>query len=159
MTEENISKEFTLKNIDVKRNYFIEHINQNGVISEKHKKVSGVLNFIEHLLILVSTVTGCVCISAFASLVDVLVGITSSAVGLEISVITAGIKKYKLIIKKKKKKNDQIVLLTKSKLNKIEVLICEALTNSNIIHDEFATINSAFKEYDDIKEEIKNLKT
>ena len=50
-------------------------------MSKKHKKVCGVENYIEHLLILVSTVTGCNSISAFASLAGVPVGITSSAVG------------------------------------------------------------------------------
>ena len=58
-----------------------------------------------------------VSVSAFASLVRVLVGITSSAIGIKICAITAGIKKYKSIIKKKKKKHDKIVLLGKDKLN------------------------------------------
>ena len=61
------------------------------------------MNYIEHLLILVSTVIGCIYIFAFASLVGVPVAITSSVVGLKIWVITAGIKKYKSIIKKKEK--------------------------------------------------------
>ena len=38
MTEENISKEFRLKNIDEAKNYFIKEIKQNGLISKKHKK-------------------------------------------------------------------------------------------------------------------------
>ena len=54
----------------------------------------------------------------------------SSAIGLKIYAITAGIKKHKLIIKKKKKKHDEIVLLTKSKLNTIKVLIFKALTDA-----------------------------
>ena len=41
--------------------------------------------------------------------------------GLKICTITAEIKNYKSIIKKKKKKHDKIVLLAKSKLNRIEV--------------------------------------
>ena len=53
------------------------------------------------LLILVSTVTGFLSISALASLVAILVGITISAVGIEICAITAEIKKYKWIVKKK----------------------------------------------------------
>ena len=89
MTEENISTEFRLKNINERRNYFIEEINQNELMSKEHKNVCGVLNDIEHLLILV---TRCVSISAFASLVGIVVGITSSAIGLKIRVITAGIK-------------------------------------------------------------------
>ena len=56
-------------------------------------------------------------------------------------------------------KHDKIVLLAKSKLNSIEVLISKALTNSVISHDEFVLINNVLKEYEEIKEEIKNLKT
>ena len=59
----------------------------------------------------------------FASLIGIPVGFTSSAIGLQICAITAGIKKYKSIIKKKKEKHDQIVLLAKSKLNTIEVFL------------------------------------
>ena len=62
------------------------------------------LNYVEQLLILASTVTGCVSISVFASLVAIPAGITSSAVGINICATTAGIKKYKSIIKKMKKK-------------------------------------------------------
>ena len=88
-------------------------------MSKKHKKVCTTLNYIEHFLILASTITECVCIYAFVSLICIPIGITSSAIGLKICAITAGIKKYKSIIKKKKKKHDKIVLLAKSKLNSI----------------------------------------
>ena len=57
------------------------------------------------------------------------------------------------------KKHDQTVFLAKSKLNKIEVLISKALFDSNISHDEFFFINNVLKEYDEINEKIKNLKT
>ena len=67
-------------------------------MSKKHKKVLYYfvrgLNYIEHLLISMSTVTGCVSISAFASLVGIPIVITSSAIILKICAITAGIKKY-----------------------------------------------------------------
>ena len=78
--------------------------------------------------------------------------------GLQISGIPAGTRKYKSIIKKKKKKHDKIVLLPKFKLNSIEVLISKALIDSAISHDEFVLINSVLKEYMKMKEEIKNLK-
>ena len=80
--------------------------------------------------------------------------IPSSAVGLKICVIIAEFKKYKSIIKKKKKKHDKIVLLAKYKLNSLGVLISKALIDSNISHDEFVLINSALKEFYDMKEEI-----
>ena len=130
MAEENISQEFRLENITETRNYLIEEINRNQLVSKKHKMVCTTLNYIEQFLILGSTVTGSASISVYASLVGIPIGITSSAIGLKIFVITAAIKKYKLIIKKKKKKPDKIVLLAKSKLNRIEFLISKALIDS-----------------------------
>ena len=71
MVEENISQEFRLKSIDETRSYLIEEINQNKLMGKKHKKVCTTLNYIEHFLILGSTITGCVSISSFASLVGI----------------------------------------------------------------------------------------
>ena len=98
MLEENIYPEFRLKKIDEIRNYLIEEISQNKLMSKKYKKVCRVSNYIDHLLVVTSTITGCISIFAFASLIGISIGITSSAIGLKICVITAGIKKYKSII-------------------------------------------------------------
>ena len=46
MSEENITQEFRLKNIDETRNYLIEEINENELMIKKHKKVYRVLNYI-----------------------------------------------------------------------------------------------------------------
>ena len=129
------------------------------MISKKHTNVCTILNYIEHFLILASTITECISISAFTFLVGIPIGITSPGVGLKICAITARIKTYRSIIKKKKKKHDKIALLPKSKLNSIEVLISKALISSIISHDEFVLINNMLKEYNKIKEEMKNLKT
>ena len=103
MSKENITQEFRLQNIERRSSYLIEEIIQNELMSKKHKKVYRVLNYIENLLILVSTVTGCLYVSAFASLVGNSIEITRSAIGLKTCVITAGIKKYKSITKTKKR--------------------------------------------------------
>ena len=71
-----------------------------------------------------------------SSLIGIPIEITSSAIGIKICTITAGIKKCKLIIKKTKKKHDKIVLLTRSELNSIEVSIFNALIDSVISHKE-----------------------
>ena len=60
MAEENISQEFRLKNIDETRNYLIEEINRNELMSKKHKKNCTALNYIQHFLILACTITGCI---------------------------------------------------------------------------------------------------
>ena len=84
-------------------------------MSKKHKKFCTTLNYIENFLILASAITECILVSAFSSLIGILIGITSSAIGLKIFTITAEIEKYKSIIQKKKKKHDKIVLLANFK--------------------------------------------
>ena len=69
--------------------------------------------------VLASTITGCVSISTFASLVGIPIRITSSAIRLNICAITAGIEKCKSIIEKKKKKHDKVVMLAKSELKRL----------------------------------------
>ena len=117
------------------------------------------MNYYEHVLILVSTVIGCVSISVFTWLVCALVGTASSAVGMKICAITAGIKNYKSVIKKKKKKHDKMVLLGKAKLDTMEVLISKSLINSYNSHDEFFSVNNVLREHNEMKEEIKNPET
>ena len=89
MPEENMNQKLKLKKIDEIRNSLIQEINRNGLMSKKHKRVCRVLNYIDHSLIAISTITECVFVSAFASLVGIPIGITSSAIGLKICVITA----------------------------------------------------------------------
>ena len=128
-------------------------------MSEKYKETCKYLNYSDCLFILASTITGSVSISAFSSTVCVSWGITSSAVGIKFITITATIKKYKSFIKKKKKNHDKIVFLGKDKLNTIEVLISKALVESYISHDKFVSVNNILREYNEIKEEIKNRET
>ena len=81
-----------LKKLDEASNYLIEEVKHNKMMSIKHNKVSIFLNYIEHLLILVSAITRCVSISALTSLVGIPIDIACSAAELKICVITAGIK-------------------------------------------------------------------
>ena len=89
MVEENMSQEFRSKNTDETGNYFLQEKEQNEQTSKKHKKVCTTLNYIEHFLILASTITGCISISAFASLLGIPIGNMSSAIGLKICEIAA----------------------------------------------------------------------
>ena len=75
------------------RNYLIEEINQNELISEKHKMICTTLNYIEHFLVVASTITGYVSISAFASLIGITMQTESSAIKINICTKTPGIKK------------------------------------------------------------------
>ena len=70
MAEENISQEVTLKNIDEKRNYFVEEIEQNEWMSNL-----SLYGYMMHFHF------------CFCFLVGIPIGITSSAIGLKICAI------------------------------------------------------------------------
>ena len=156
MAKQNVSIDFRLKKIDETRNYLLEKIKQNDLMSQKHKKASGALNCFELFLVFVSAISRCVWISAFASLVGVPIVIASYSVGLNTCAITARIEKNKSIIKEKKKMHNKIVLLAKTKLNIISVLISKALIDSYINHDKLVSANNLLREYSEMKEEIRN---
>ena len=94
MFKENICQEIRLENLNEARNYLIEEINRKELRSKKQKKVCTTLNYIEHFLNLTSTITDNISISAFASLFDIPIRITSSAIGLKYFTITVEIKTY-----------------------------------------------------------------
>ena len=66
-----------MKNIAERRNYFLQEIKQNELMSRNHKKICTTLDYIEHFLILASAITGCISISAFASLIGIPIEITN----------------------------------------------------------------------------------
>ena len=137
---------------DETRNYLLDEIKQNDFMNEKYKKTCKYLNYVENLFIIVaSAVTGCISISAFASLVVIPAGVASSSVGIKLCAITGKIKKYKSLRKKKSKKHDKVVQLGKDKLNPIEVLISKALIDSYISYDEIVSVNNVLREYIETK--------
>ena len=69
------------------------------------------------------------------------------------------LKRYSSIVKKKKKKHDKIVLLVKKKLNAIKIVISNALIDSHNYLEEIVSVNSMLREYNEMKEGIKNLRT
>lgn len=101
-----------MKNIEETKDYFVEEINQNKLMSKTHKKVCPVINYIEQLLILASAITGCV---------STTIGIASSAAELKVFAMNSGTKKHMSIISKMKKRDDKIILSAKTNLNSIKV--------------------------------------
>ena len=128
-------------------------------MSKEHKMVCTTLNYIEHVFIKLLKLHD---VFQFLVLLLYLVFLQELRVQQQdkiICAITAGIKNYKSIIKKKKKKHDKVVLLEKPLSNSIVVLFSKTLFDSNISHNEFFLVNNVLKEYDNIKKEIKNLRT
>ena len=91
-------------------------------------------------LIVLSATTGAVSIISFTSIVGAPVGISSAGYTLIFSLTTGIIKKLLSITRNKKEKHDKILMLAKSKLNIIETLVSQALTDMEISHEEFVRI-------------------
>ena len=60
-------------------------------MSNYHKKVYTTLNYIEQFLILTSVATGCISISALTYVLQVLIEIKSSTIGLKICATAAAL--------------------------------------------------------------------
>ena len=55
------------------------------------------------------------------------------------------------------KKHDKILMLAKRKLNSIETLVSQALTDMKISHEEFITIVKGKDKYEKMKENVRNV--
>ena len=147
---------FRLYKIKKVENYFIHEINEKKSYSKKLNKYVTIFDYIDKLLIALSTTSGGVSVISFISTIGVPVGIASASFTL-IFPITAGIiKKLLSTTIKKKKKHDQILMLAKSKYNSIEALISQALNDINISHKEFITILEGKDRYERMKENIRD---
>ena len=116
------------------RNYHLEEIRHNDLISKDYQKVCRTLSYLEYFLLFNSTFKGYVSISVFSLLVGFPVGIKSVVflqvlkvrIRIKICAINALINNYNSIIRKKKEQYDKIVFLAKTKLKTITVLISKA---------------------------------
>ena len=143
---------FRLSEIIGIENYFYQEINQRKSCSKKLSKYVAVFDYIDKILIVLSAITGGVSICSFTSVVGALVGIVSASFTLIFSLITGIVKKILSTTRNKKKKPDKIFMLAKSKLNSIETLISQALTDMEISHEDFVTILKEKDIYENMKE-------
>ena len=94
-------------------------------------------------------------IASFATVIRVPVAITSASFSVAFSICTGIVKKLLKTTRSKKKKHNKIVMLARSKLNSIESKISEALTKTEISHEDFITIINEEKKYRELKEIIR----
>ena len=147
---------FRLNEISKIENYFIEEINQRRSCSKNLSKYVAVFDYIDQALIVLSATSGGVSIILFTSIVGAPVGIASVSLTLIFYLTTEMVKTLLNITRKKKKKHDKILMLAKSKLNSIETLISQALTDMEISHDEFITILKEKDKYEKMKDKLRS---
>ena len=121
-------------------NYSHQEINQRKSYSKKLSRYVTAFDYIDKMLVVLSAKSGGVCIISSVSVVGAPVGIAGACFTLIFPLTTGIIKKLLSITRYKKKKHDKILMLAKSKLNSIETLVSQALTEMEVCHEEFVTI-------------------
>ena len=152
---------FKLIEINKIKDYFNSEIQERETISKKLSKSIASLDYMDKVLTVLSATSGGVSIISHASeIIGIPAGIISSIFTLAFSLTTGIIKKLLKETRKKKKKlvNSKIIMLAKIKLNGIESLMSQALTELDISHEVFKTVVNDKEQYDRIKESIRNKK-
>ena len=148
---------FWLDEISKIENYFIEEINQRKSCSKKLSKCVAVFDYIDKVLMVLSSTTRGVSICSFKSVVGAPIGIASASFNLIFS-LTTGVTKKLLSTTRKKKMPDKILTLAKSKLKSIETLVSQALIEMEISHEEFITILKEKDKYEKMKDNLRSEK-
>ena len=123
------------------------------------KRLSKYIASFDKFLTVLSVTSGSICIASFATVIGAPIGIASAGFSLAFSMSTGIIKKLLKTTRNKKKKHNKIVMLAGSKLNSIESKISEALINNEISHEGFMTIINEEKNYRELKESIRMMKS
>ena len=138
-------------------NHFHQNINQRKSCSKKLIKYVTAFDYIDKSLIVLSATSSGVCIISPASVVRAPVRIVSASFTLIFSLTTGTIKKLLSITRNKNKNHDKILMLAKSKLDSIETIVSQALTDMKKSHEEFNTIIREKQKYERVKENVRNV--
>ena len=151
-------QQFRLNKINEVKDYFIAEISERELMSKRLSKYIAFYYFDKSLIVLCAT-SGSISIASFATVIGAPVGIASASFSLVFSMSTGIIKKLLKTTRNKKKKHNKIVILGRSKLNSIESKISEALINNENGHEDFMTIINEEKNYRELKESIRMMKS
>ena len=131
---------FRLDEINKIKDYLNSEIKKRKDIIKKISKYIVAFDYADKLFITLSASFGTLSIASHATIVGIPVEIVGASLTLIFTVTTGVVKKLLNITRKKKKKHNKIVALARSKLNIIETLISQALTDFDISHEEFSKI-------------------
>ena len=148
--------EFRLNKITEIENYFHQEINQRKSCSKKLNKYVAAFDYIDKILIALSATTGGVYICSFTSVAEAPEGIASASFTLIFSLTTGIVKILLSTTSTNNKKHDKILMLAKSKLNSIETLISQALTDMEISQEEYIAILKEKDKYEMMKENLRS---
>ena len=150
---------FRLDKINKIKDYLNSEIKERKDIIKKISQYIVAFDYADKLFITLSASFGTLSIASHATIVGIPVGIVGASLALIFTVATSEVKKLLNITRKKKKKHNKIIALARSKLNIIETLISQALTDFDISHEEFSKIIYEKNNYEQIRDNIKSAKS
>ena len=150
-------QQFGLNKINEIKDYFIAEIRERELMSKNLSKYIASLDYFDKSLNVLSILSRSISIASFATVIGAPAGIIGASCGLIFSMTMGFAKKFLKTIRNKKKKYNKIVMLARSKLNRIESKISEALINNETSHEDFMTILNEDKKYRELKESIRML--
>ena len=124
-------------------------------MSKNLSKYIASFEYFDKLLIVLSVASGGISIASIATVIGASVGKMSVSCSLAFSISTVFVKKFVKSTRNKKKKHNKIVMLARSKLNRKESKVSEALINNEISHEDCMTIINEEKKYRELKESIR----
>ena len=152
------NQQFRLNKINEIKDYFVAEIKERELMSKRLSKYIAFCDYFDESLIVLSATSGSISIASFATVFGAPVGIASASLSFAFSLSTGMVKNLLKATRDKKKKHNKIIMLARSKLNRIESKVCEALINSEISHENFLTIINEERNYRELKERIRMMK-
>ena len=149
---------FRLDEINNIKEYFNTEIKERRDIIKKISKYIVAFDYADKVFITLSASFGTLSIASYATVVGIPAGIAGASLTLISTITTGMVKTFLNITRKKKKKHNKIIALARSKLNIIENLISQALIDFEIAHEEFSKIIYKKNNYEQIIDNIRNVK-
>ena len=150
---------FRLDKINKIKDYLNAEIKDRKDIVKKISKCIVAFDYADKRFITLSASFGTLSIASHATIAGIPVGIAGASLTLMFTVTTGVVKKILNITRKKKKKDNKIIALARSKINIIETLITRALTDFEINHEEFLKIIYEKNNYEQIRDNIRSVKS
>ena len=141
------------------KDYLNSEIKERKDIVKKISKYIVAFDYANKLFITLSASFSSLSIASHATIVGIPVGIAVASLTLIFTVATGVVKKLLNITRKKKKTHNKIITLARTKLNIIETLISRAVTDFDISHEVFSKIIYEKNNYEQIRDNIKSVKS
>ena len=150
---------FRLDEINKIKDYLNSEIKERKDIIKNISKYIVTFDYADKVFIILSASFGTLSIASYATVVGIPAGIAGASLTLIFTVTTGVVKTLLNVTRKKKKKHNKIIALARNKLNIIENLISQALIDFEITHEEFSEIIYEKNNYEQIIDNIRNVKS